>query len=144
VVVLRIEHVLDGAAVGSAIEATLDPAHSWVLDRAGNMIELLIDLPGVAFALAVELRRVLSRLTPEHGVQTTRTWFRIGGDLAPLDTARAGARMALAASSGNVVMTESLFGRGMADAVLASERDMLTERLECASDGTPLFGVYQE
>jgi len=144
VVVLRIEHVMDDAAVRSAIDVVLDPAHTVVLDHGTRMIELLIDLPGPAFALAVELRRVLSRLTPEHGLQATRTWFQIGGDLAPLDTARAGARMALAASSGNVVMTESLFGRGMGDAVLTSQRDMLWRRLDCAAGSTQLYGVHQE
>ncbi|MCX5743934.1 MAG: FHA domain-containing protein [Proteobacteria bacterium] len=144
VAVLRIEHVLDGVAVGSAIDATLDPAHGMVCDHEAGMVELLIDAPGRAFALAVELRRVMSRLTPEHGLQTTRTWFQIGGDLAPLDAARAGARMALAASSGNVVMTESLFGRGMADAVLTTQRDLLTERVEGVAGETQLFAVYQK
>jgi len=41
-------------------------------------------------------------------------------------------------------MTASLFGRGMADALLTRQRDMLTQRLECADGETQLFAVYQK
>lgn len=89
-----------------------------VFARGADHLEL--QFPGVGVALEAAL--ALCRGGRARGSA------RIGADLAPLDAARTGARMAAAASDGHVVATDAFAARALMDARLPP-RDVLTRRL---------------
>ena len=120
--ILRIEHTVASERLDAVVLAALAPGHGDVVARSALHLEIMIDTPGRALAMALGLVPTLRALTLSGG------HVRIGADLAPLEEARAGAARAVAASDGHLVATDSFTGRGMLDAILP-ERDVLWARL---------------
>lgn len=137
--ILRLEHTLAAERVHACVRDALALGQGSVLESGTTSVEIVCWEVGQALVTGLALVRALRKLAGPADE------LRLGADLAPLDQAREGAELAMSASHGYLVATDSFLGRALIEAqgIALSSGDVLFSRLAPAEAGTnlPLYTI---